>query len=105
MQRHLKEEEVTKLVQKFILADKDNDGKISIKQLCKIMGQDFKDITQNQAQESSDKYSLITLVGTIKIDFLTFLEFYEKHELSNTWKEFLLETSVDEDDESIRRLV
>ena len=70
------------------------------------MGQDFKDITQNQAQESSDKYSLITLVGTIKIDFLTFLEFHEKYELSNTWKEFLSETSVDdEDDESIRRLV
>ena len=47
----MKEKEITELVKKFLSADNDNDGKISIKQLCKIMGQDFNAFAQNQAQE------------------------------------------------------
>ena len=105
-QNHLKEEELTKLVKLFLSADKDKDGKISIKQLCKIMGQDFNDMIQNQIQEPLPEYSLIALIGTIRIDFLTFLEFYKKHELSKIFKQYILESSfVNEEDESIERFV
>ena len=113
-QNHLKKEELTKLVNLFLSAekeeltrlvnlflsvDKDNDGKISIKQLCKIMGQDFNDMIQNQIQEPLPEYSLIALIGTIRVDFLTFLEFYKKHELSKIFKQY------NEEDESIERFV
>ena len=96
-QNHLKEEELTKLAKLFLSADKDKDGKISIKQLCKIMGQDFNDIAQNQVQEPSFKYSLFALIGKIKIDFLTFLEFHEKYELSKILKQAEIETANGDD--------
>ena len=96
--RQLKEEEITRLVKIFLSADTDNDGKISIKQLCKIMGQDFNDFTKNEANKPSNKYSLIALVGTIKVDFLTFLEFHKKHQLSNAWKQYISGESHDEDE-------
>ena len=102
----MKEKEITELVKKFLSADKDNDGKISIKQLCKIMGQDFNTIAQNQVQEPSFKYSLFALIGKIKIDFLTFLEFHEKYELSKILKQAETETANDDDDnETELRLV
>ena len=105
-QNHLKEEELAKLANLFLSADKDKDGKISIKQLCKIMGQDFNAIAQNQAQEPSFKYSLFALIGKIKIDFLTFLEFHEKHELSKILKQAETETSNGEEDNELElRLV
>ena len=103
MQRY-QEKEITELVKKFLSADKDNDGKISIQQLFKIMGQDFKDVAQNQVQEPSFKYSLLALVGTIKIDFLTFLEFHEKHELSKILNHAELETNGADENELDLRL-
>ena len=47
---HMKEEEITEKVKEFLNADKDNDCKITIKQMCKILGHDYKIVTANPAQ-------------------------------------------------------
>ena len=83
--RYLKKEEIAALINDFLKFDKDNDCKITIKQMCKILGQDYKDLTQNNNK------SLMALIGTIKIDFPNFLEFYEKHELAKVLSQAELE--------------
>ena len=47
---YLKEEEITKKVKEFLNADKDDDCKITIKQMFKILGHDYKIVTANPAQ-------------------------------------------------------
>merc|ERR1711971_206996 len=98
---YLKEEEITKKVKEFLSADKDNDCKITIKQMCKILGHDYKIVTanpaQNQVQEDplniNKNESLLALIGKIKIDFPTFLEFHQKHEVSKLLKKIETEMS------------
>ena len=59
---HLKEEEITEKVKEFLNADKDEDCKITIKQMCKILGHDYKAVTenpQNQVQEDPLNIELV----------------------------------------------
>ena len=59
---YLKEEEITEKVKEFLNADKDNDCKITIKQMCNILGHDYKAVTedpQNEVLEDSLNIELV----------------------------------------------
>ena len=59
---HMKEEEITEKVKEFLNADKDNDCKITIKQMIKILGHDYKALIvtpQNEVLEDSLNIELV----------------------------------------------
>lgn len=87
--KRLKNEKIIELKKTFLSFDNDNDCKITIKQMCTILKQDLNSFVNNQKEPPFNNKFLVELIGSIKIDFTTFLELYAKHqlELINYWKQ------------------
>ena len=51
---YLKEEEIAEKVKEFLNADKDDDCKITIKQMCKILEHDYKALIFYQHHKRKD---------------------------------------------------
>ena len=78
---NLKKKEIAELKEKFLSVDRDDDCKISIKEMCKLLEKDYNElITTSQASNKCFMQS----IGDIRIDFATFLEFYGKHHLTKS---------------------